>query len=609
MRIVILLLLPFCVFAQPSIIPFPQVYKESKGSVNIFNIKGIDAGAFTSEASHVKKHYPHIQSGKDIKLEMGIVESPLNQKEAYELIVQKNNITIKANHAHGIFNGVQTLLQLADKKGNIPICYIKDWPAFSWRGHMIDVGRNYMSMDRLKEQIDVIARYKLNVFHFHPTEDIAWRIAIKKYPQLTDASTMIRNKGKFYTEAEIKELIQYCKDRHIQFIPEIDMPGHSAAFKRAMKTDMQSDTGLLIVKEILKEFCETYDVPYIHIGADEVKITNQNFIPEVSKLLESYGKQIVGWQPGGDFTSNTIRQLWMEDNGERELNRKYRTIDSRHLYLNHFDPQEAVTSIFNRQIAGATKGDSMILGGIICTWHDRNVRSEEDILIMNPVYPGIITFGERSWRGGGQKGWISNISDGDTTAFFEFENRLIQHKHRYFSTLPFPYFKQGHLNWYISPSKDFFPNMEQRGGTIVLRHWWAPLIKGAIPHKNAKENDTLYATTKIWSDKDTVIACRIGFYDISRSQATDPPPIGKWDNKGSNIWVNNIEIKAPNWKRGGLKGDLEIPLEDEGYTYRPPTMISFKKGWNTVLIEAPVGSFKGPNWNNPVKWMFTFIPE
>lgn len=608
MRTLLFLLFPFMVMAQPSVIPFPQIYKEQKGTINMSNLKGIECGASVQkEASILQKQFPHLKIGKGIKLEVGKVVTPLYSNEGYELIVQKNNVRIKANTSHGIFNGIQTLLQLIDKNGNAPICYIKDWPAFSWRGHMIDVGRNYMSMDRLKEMIDVMARYKLNVFHFHPTEDIAWRIAIKKYPQLTDGSTMIRNKGKFYTEAEIKELIQYCKDRHIQFIPEIDMPGHSAAFKRAMNTDMQSDTGLAIVKEILKEFCETYDVPYIHIGADEVKITNENFIPEVSKLLEGYGKQIIGWQPGGNFTPNTIRQLWMENNGERELIKTYRTIDSRHLYLNHMDPEEAVVTIFNRQIAGVTYGDSMLLGGIICTWHDRNVRSEDDILMMSPIYPGIVTFGERSWRGGGQKGWIANISDGDSSSFFEFENRLLWHKQTYFKTMPFPYYKQAHLTWTLEVPNLKVPSSEVVGGTIILRHWWDPLIKGAI--KNAKENTTAYATTKIWSDQDTLLSCRIGFFDISRSQATDSPPIGAWDNKGSMIWVNEKEITPPVWKRGNLKGNLEIPLEDEGYAYRPPTLVQFKKGWNIVKIKAPIGTFKGPNWNNPVKWMFTFIPE
>ncbi|HRF25527.1 MAG TPA: family 20 glycosylhydrolase, partial [Chitinophagaceae bacterium] len=81
---------------------------------------------------------------------------------------------------------------------------ITDWPAFSWRGYMIDVGRNYIEMNLLKQQIDVMATHKLNVFHFHATEDIAWRIAIKQYPQLTSPEFMLRNKGMYYSEDEIK---------------------------------------------------------------------------------------------------------------------------------------------------------------------------------------------------------------------------------------------------------------------------------------------------------------------------------------------------------------------------------------------------------------------
>lgn len=606
MKILIFILFPLCLFAQPAIIPFPQSYTPTKGVTAIAALKGIQINhpSLIPEMAFLKKQLPFLQKGNQIHLNLTTVVTPTGKEEAYELIVQKNKIILNANTSHGIYNGIQTLLQLIDKNGDIQHCVIKDWPAFSWRGHMIDVGRNYMSMARLKEMIDIMGRYKLNVFHFHPTEDIAWRIAIKKYPQLTEASTMLRNPGKFYSEADIKELIQYCKERHILFIPEIDMPGHSAAFKRAMHTDMQSDSGLIIVKEILKEFCATYAVPYIHIGADEVKITNPAFIPEISKLLEGYGKQIIGWQPGGNFTPNTIRQLWMEDNGARVLNKNYRTIDSRHLYLNHFDPEETVTTLFNRQIAGVTQGDSILLGGTICTWHDRNVRQEEDILTMNAVYPGILTFAERSWRGGGQKGWIANISDGDVNGFKAFENRLLIHKATYFTTTPFPYFKQAHLSWTLKVPTLEVPAI---GGTIVLRHWWFPLIKGAI--HEPKEYSSVLAKTKIWSDKDTLLPCRIGFYDISRSQASDPPPVGQWDHKGSKVWVNDALIPAPVWKRGGLKGDLEIPLEDEGYTYRKPTMIFFKKGWNDVRLLAPVGSFKSSSWNNPVKWMFTFIPE
>ena len=557
-------------------------------------------------------------------LKLGKVNAPIQKSEAYQLSVTENEVVLTANTPHGIFNGVQTLLQLAGDGVMIDACIITDWPAFAWRCYMIDVGRNYMSMDLLKQQIDAMAQHKLNVFHFHPTEDIAWRIESKLYPQLTAPENMLRNKGQYYTEAEIKELIAYCKERHITFVPEIDMPGHSAAFRRAMKTDMQSDTGLLYVKNILKEFCQTFDVPYIHLGADEVKITNGAFIPEVTAYLESLGKKVIGWQPGGNFSNSTIRQVWMDDNGKITGSGNLQYIDSRHLYINHMDPLESVVTIFNRQIGNRNHGDGSALGATLCTWNDRAAGNDEDILRMNPVYPAMLTFAERTWRGGGQAGWVANVSDGDRKAFAEFEARLLDRQKRSFSDQPFPYVMQSNLVWQLygpypnegDMAKQFAPEKrsltqlkaakEVAGGTIVLRHWWAPLIKGAID--NPEDSATWYAATKIWSDDEGEKAFWIGFNNLSRSTATDSPPVGAWDSKGSTVWVNGKEIAPPQWKRGGQKGHSEIPLVDEGYEYRPSTNIFLNKGWNTVLVKAPVSSFRGKDWHNTVKWMFTFVP-
>jgi N-acetyl-beta-hexosaminidase len=204
--------------------------------------------------------------------------------------VFSQKVILKANTSHGVFNGIQTFLQLQKNK-EIQGCSIKDSPAFAWRGYLVDVGRNYQSMSQLKEQIDVMASYKLNVFHFHLTEDVAWRLAIKKYPQLTDANTMLRQKGKFYRISDMMQLIDYCKERHIEFVPEIDMPGHSQAFERAMGVSMQSKEGVQIVKEIIKEVCQTYPIKHLHIGGDEVKITNQDFLPEMTQYVKSFGKK------------------------------------------------------------------------------------------------------------------------------------------------------------------------------------------------------------------------------------------------------------------------------------------------------------------------------
>ena len=625
-------------YTLPSLIPMPQRVNWSKEKYPLSQYKSIVISnpGLKSEAVKLQQHLKQLGLivpivGKPtrqphIALEITDVPSQQLQDEAYSLSVGDKSILIRANTSHGIFNAVQTFKQLIAGK-TIQGCEITDWPAFGWRGYMIDVGRNYQSMDLLKQQIDIMSRYKYNIFHFHFTEDIAWRLAIKKYPQLTSSETMLRNKGKFYTEADLKELIAYCKARHITLVPEIDMPGHSAAFRRAMKTDMQTEEGLQIVKNILEEFFETYDVPYIHIGADEVKITNKNFLPEISAFIEGYRKKIIGWEPGGNFTDQTIRQLWMDDNALTSSKPSIQFIDSRHLYLNHMDPLESVVTIFNRKIAGKEKGDQSVLGGTICMWPDRRVEKGEDVLKMNPVYPAMLAFAERSWQGGGNAKWVANIGEPEESRaqnFAQFENRLLSHKDRYFSHLPFPYVKQSEMVWNLYGPYSNSGNLSQKfdpetkgfemeiqpvaqavGGTVILRHWWANLIDATL--EAPKENSTWYATTRIWSNEEGIKKFWIGFNNLSRSPATDSPLPGSWDNHQSKIWVNGNLIDPPKWKQGGIKGDPEIPLIDEGYEYREPAKIMLKRGWNNVLVKAPIGSFKGKDWQNPEKWMFTFV--
>jgi lysophospholipase L1-like esterase len=531
---------------QPSLLPLPQKLEWREGNFPLYECKSIvmtensiskEAGWLQAELQKIglnlsieKKEKPE---EKSIVLDLGNVVAPTMREEAYRMNVTAKKVVITANTPHGLFNGIQTFMQLARDGSMIDACSITDWPAFAWRGYMIDVGRNYMSMELLKQQIDVMTRYKLNVFHFHPTEDIAWRIEIHQYPGLTAPENMLRNKGMFYSREEIKDLIAYCKERHIVFVPEIDMPGHSAAFRRALKTDMQSDSGIVIVKNILEELTKTFDLPYVHIGADEVKITNKNFIPEVTAYLESLGKKVIGWQPGGNFSPGTIRQLWMDDNGRITGDDKIQYIDSRHLYLNHMDPLESVVTIYNRRIGNKVRGDASALGGTICMWHDRAVGKDEDILRMNPVYPAMLAFSERCWRGGGIEGWVANLGDGDVEGFHEFESRLLDHKHAYFADKPFAYSSQSGMVWKLfgpfdnegEPGKKFLPELrsktdslpsfkEVRGGTIVLRHWWAPLIKGAIG--KADDSTTWYASTEIWSDEAVEKNFWIGFNNLSR---------------------------------------------------------------------------------------------
>lgn len=618
---------------HPSLIPLPQNVKWTNENFLLKNCKAIlinDVSLknlavalqkITDERSPIvfkrKTNLPFIE----LKLEK--IDSESFPEEAYKLVVSRNKISLLANSPHGIFNGLQTLSQLIANGKEVAGCEILDSPSYCWRGYMVDVGRNYQSLKLLKQQIEIMSRYKLNVFHFHPTEDIAWRIAIKRYPQLTDSQNMIRDKGKFYSKEDIKDLIKYCRDRFITFVPEIDMPGHSAAFTRTFGFDMQSEKGLAIIKNIVKEFCDTYDVPYLHIGADEVKFTNKNFILKIVDFIHKKGKQTIGWHPGGNYDDATIRQLW-ESKGLDNPNAQY--IDSRSLYLNHMDPEESVVSIFERQLLDTTCGNAKKLGGEICLWNDRRVGNENDLLRMNPVYPAMLAFAERSWRGGGFKGMVVNIGDSAAKAFREFENRVIDQKKKYFHDLPFPYVRQSDLHWKMfGPFENkgdlkttFWPENKNisladstadarvTGGTIYLRHWWFPTLTSWL--KDPKENTTWYAYTKIWKPADTSGFMWIGFNNLSRSTATDAPENDTWDNRQSEILLNGKFVAPPHWQNAGKKGNSETPLVDEGYEYRAPTKVHFKKGWNTILVKLPVKTFRGKDWQNPVKWMFTVVP-
>jgi len=564
-----------------------------------------------------------------IELKIDRINYPNFPDEAYKLKVTKERISITANTPHGIHNGIQTLFQLMRDRTLIDACEIIDWPSFSWRGFMVDVGRNYQSIKQLKEQIDVMASYKMNIFHFHLTEDIAWRLQSKFYPQLTDSKNMLRDPGEYYSLDEMRELLAYCKERYITLIPEIDMPGHSAAFKRAMGVDMQSEEGVLICKNIITEVCKELDVPYVHIGGDEVKITNKNFLPAIVNELKSAGKKVMAWDPGGNVPDGTILQMW---NGNIKSRDKFPSVDSRHLYLNHFDPIDGVVAVFNHRICDSSAGNENNLGATLCNWPDRRVSNEKDLINMNAVYSVMLTFAERCWQGGGWKNYLSDIGMPGTeryNAFVEFENRLLEHKELYFRDRSFPYIKQSDIEWkligpfanhgktessFAPESKSFFDTVQLKnyssvyGGTIWLRHFWHPMIQSHL--QSPTDSTTWYAVRKIWSDDEGIKNFWIGFDDLSRSTATDSPPRDAWDNRNSEVFVNGKLIESPHWKHGGQKGNSEIPLADEGYEYREPTKIYLNKGWNTILIKAPVGTIKG-EWQNPVKWMFTclILPE
>lgn len=622
----LLSLLTLSSFAQVPLLPMPQQVKWLEGEKKAEELCSVEYTDTTLSkyADLLISTFSITEKGNKecIHLRLNLKD---DNKEAYRLSVSDKGIDIDAVTPTGVFYATQTLRQLYNSERHaFQMVEIYDAPAFPWRGYMVDVGRNYQSIDLLKQQIDVMAALKINVFHFHLTEDVAWRMEIKQYPQLTTAKSMTRDHGLFYSEVDIKELQKYCEERHITFMPEIDMPGHSKAFVRAMGFEMQTPEGTEAVLNILKEVTETYDFDIIHIGGDEVKITDNKFLPTMIQFLEGKGIKVMGWQPGGNLTDNVIRQLWGEDSSTLSAGSDLVYVDSRNLYINHHDALEAVPLIFNHKIGGQDKATNRAIGATLCLWNDRRLRRGEDNFTHNSVYPALFAFAERTWVGGGDAYSYVGIQEKTREELAKLEQRMVSLHANLYPQLPFQYIPQSNIRWNIfgpydnegDTSRAFAPELEGVntlypdttlvGGTIILRHWWHPAVRGHF--QDAKPNTTYYASRQVWSDTDQEADMWIGFYDFSRSQATPTPALGTWNNYNAKIWINGEEILPPRWVRAGQDGgDNEYPYEDENYIMRSPHKVHLKKGMNTILVKAPIPSFNSGIWYAPNKWMFTAV--
>jgi len=294
------------------------------------------------------------------------------KKEGYTLAVNKNNVMMEASELNGLFYAVQTLRQIvlpdSDSmtdlnliKLKIPSVVILDNPEFSWRGLNLDCCRHFMSIDFIKRYIDLLAYHKMNVFHWHLTEDQAWRIEIKKYPELTNKGAWRTYDdgsvyGGFYSQEDIKEVVAYAESRFITVVPEIEMPGHSTAaiacYPEISCTGGPFEVGTFwgiyydiycagnektfqFLEDVISEVVELFPSKYIHIGGDEApkerwencpkcneRIKTENlkdahelqsyFIKRMEKFINSKGKQIIGWDEilEGGLAPNATVQSW-----------------------------------------------------------------------------------------------------------------------------------------------------------------------------------------------------------------------------------------------------------------------------------------------------------
>lgn len=318
-------------------------------------------------------------------------------QEAYSLIINSKGVAITGNEA-GIFYGIQTLQQLlkAENEENIHLPYItiNDEPRFSYRGLMLDVARYFYPVEYVKKFIDLMARYKINRFHWHLTEDAGWRIEIKKYPELTtigawrNSTQWERNgedqdrvpHGGFYTQEQIREIVRYAANRYVTIVPEIDLPGHTMAALAAypelscsggpfqvpetwgIKEDvlcLGNDDTYRFVEDVLTEVIDLFPGEYIHIGGDEApkkrwkacpkcqqRIKENNlkdehglqsyFIHHLDEFVTKKGRKIIGWDEileGGLSPNATVMSWRGEDGGIAAASQQHDVIMSPNIYL------------------------------------------------------------------------------------------------------------------------------------------------------------------------------------------------------------------------------------------------------------------------------------
>lgn len=373
-----------------NIIPMPQSLTTQEGQFKLTD--GLVFGAKTPEAKKIAEFFigqMSLATGYDFSVaDEGsiclVVDTALEgTKEAYKLEVKADGVTVTANAPQGLFYGMQTFMQLLPAEIESPKkvrgmewtaanVTIEDAPRFSYRGLMIDACRHFLPVEYVKKQIDIMAMFKINTLHWHLTEDQGWRIEIKKYPKLTEVgSKRIDGEGTeyggYYTQEEIKDVVQYAADRFITVVPELEIPGHELAAIASypeLSCKGEAITPRIIwgvedivmcpgkedmfkfLEDVIDEIVPLFPSEYFHIGGDECPKASWKECPlcqkrireeglradskhsaedklqsyvvrRIEKYLATKGKKIIGWDEilEGDIAPSATIMSWRGEQG------------------------------------------------------------------------------------------------------------------------------------------------------------------------------------------------------------------------------------------------------------------------------------------------------
>ena len=289
--------------------------------------------------------------------------------ESYEIRIRRRHIVVRSSDDAGRFYALKTLGQMA-RTGEMHIGTVKDGPRYPWRGFLLDEARHFHGKEKVKQLLDIMAEYKLNRFHWHLSDNQGWRIEIKAYPELTSIGAVGCNSdsqapAKYYTQEDIKEIVEYAAERFIEVIPEIDMPGHSGASARSIPgiaggsgtLNPASEETYTVMGAVIRELSALFPSRWFHIGGDEVQSKAWTSIPEVAELMARehletvsdvqgwfgrrvadtllfYGKSIAGWDDIAEYglPSDQALVIWWKarrpEDLDRDIKAGYRTIIS-----------------------------------------------------------------------------------------------------------------------------------------------------------------------------------------------------------------------------------------------------------------------------------------
>lgn len=474
------------VFAQHHIIPAPSSYLASSGNFipnekTIILVDGpcideanlladllksqtgknflVDDGTLNPVNNYILLQCQ--EKAKSIPDLPGDIEKRINTKPAgaYQMKIFPDRIILSAKDREGIFYGIMTIKQIILNPTNLkkphqdiglPCAAIRDEPVFPHRGLLLDCCRHFMSKEFILKYVDLLALYKMNVFHWHLTEDQGWRIQIDKYPLLTEVGAWRREGdgttyGGFYTKSDIREIVAYAQSRHITVIPEIEMPGHSLAAIAAYPTlgctgeqvHVENNWGVfkdiycagdeesfVFLTDVLAEVCDLFPSPFIHIGGDEAPkfrweqcercqrrikelgLANEAelqtyFIERIAAFLATKGKKIIGWDEilEGGIPADAVIQSWRGmEGGMRAALEGHGVVMSptSHCYFDYGLESTDLREVyeFDPVPAGLTAlQQTNILGGECNMWTEHAPQE----LVDGKVFPRMLAISEVLW--------------------------------------------------------------------------------------------------------------------------------------------------------------------------------------------------------------------